>query len=74
MGGLVRMGKPGKLELVLKKALERAKWCSSDPVCIESAAGPDNCNLAACHACSLLPKPLAKKEIGYWIEQCNWDN
>jgi len=57
MGGLVRMGNPGKFESVLKKALERAKWCSSDPVCIESnGQGPDNCNLAACHACSLLPE------------------
>lgn len=57
MGGLVRMGKPSKLESVLLKALERAKWCSSDPVCIESTGqGPDNCNLAACHACSLLPE------------------
>ena len=57
MGGLVRMGKSGKLESVLLKALESAKWCSSDPVCIESnGQGPDNCNLAACHACSLLPE------------------
>jgi len=57
MGGLVRMGMPGRLENVLSHALENAQWCSSDPVCIESGGqGPDNCNLAACHSCSLLPE------------------
>jgi len=56
MGGLVRMGTPGKLESVLRHALENAQWCSSDPVCIESnGQGPDNCNLAACHSFALLP-------------------
>jgi hypothetical protein len=57
MGGLVRMGKPGRLEGVLRRALENARWCSSDPVCIESKGqGPDNCNLSACHSCTLLPE------------------
>jgi uncharacterized protein DUF1998 len=57
MGGLVRMGFPGRLEAVLEKALEKAYWCSSDPVCIESnGQGPDSCNLAACHSCCLLPE------------------
>jgi hypothetical protein len=57
MGGLVRMGKPGRLEGVLRRALENARWCSTDPVCIEShGQGPDNCNLAACHSCALLPE------------------
>lgn len=57
MGGLVRMGEPGRLEQVVLRALANAKWCSSDPVCIEShGQGPDNCNLAACHSCGLLPE------------------
>lgn len=57
MGGLVRMGKPGRLESVIRRALENARWCSTDPICIESKAqGPDNCNLAACHSCALLPE------------------
>lgn len=57
MGGLVRMGEPGQLEGVLARAIEKAKWCSSDPTCIESRGqGPDSCNLAACHACALLPE------------------
>jgi hypothetical protein len=57
MGGLVRMGEPGQLDRTMARALDRARWCSSDPVCIESPGqGPDNCNLAACHSCALLPE------------------
>ncbi|MFN4119994.1 DrmB family protein [Acidovorax sp.] len=57
LGGLVRMGSPGLLERTIARALDRARWCSSDPVCIESPGqGPDNCNLAACHSCALLPE------------------
>lgn len=57
MGGLVRQGTPGRLEPTLIRALERAAWCSSDPVCIESnGQGSDSANLAACHGCCLLPE------------------
>jgi hypothetical protein len=57
MGGLVRQGKPGRLETTLRRALKHAAWCSSDPVCIESKGqGSDSANLAACHGCCLLPE------------------
>jgi len=57
MGGLVRQGTPERLEHTLIAALNRAQWCSSDPVCIESTGqGVDNANLAACHGCVLLPE------------------
>jgi hypothetical protein len=60
LGGLVRMGKPGNLEPVLRRALETAQWCSVDPVCMEvgrgGGQGPDSCNLAACHSCALVPE------------------
>ena len=57
MGGLVRLGYPGKLEPALTLALEKTGWCSSDPICISSEGqGPDSCNLAACHNCLLLPE------------------
>jgi len=63
MGGLVRMGQPGYLENVVAKALEKARWCSSDPICIESKGqGPDNCNLAACHSCALLPETSCEEQ------------
>jgi hypothetical protein len=60
MGGLVRMGRPGRLEHVIRRALEGASWCSSDPVCMElgdqGGQGPESCNLAACHDCALVPE------------------
>lgn len=63
MGGLVQMGQPGRLEAVVARALEKARWCSSDPVCIESKGqGPDNCNLAACHSCALVPETSCEEQ------------
>lgn len=55
MGGLVRQGEPLRLLRTLSEALQKAKWCSSDPVCIETTGqGTDNSNLAACHGCLLI--------------------
>lgn len=57
LGGLVRQGEPERLGGIVKRAIRRAQWCSSDPVCIESTGqGSDNANLAACHGCVLLPE------------------
>ena len=65
MGGLVRMGKPGKLEPVILRAIENAKWCSADPVCMElgesKGQGPDSSNLAACHNCALVPETACEE-------------
>lgn len=65
MGGLVRMGKPGQLEKVIRRALEGARWCSADPVCMEMGKhygqGPDSCNLAACHNCALVPETACEE-------------
>lgn len=59
LGGLVRMGTPGNLERVLRNSIEGARWCSADPICLElgrRGQGPDSCNGAACHNCSLTPE------------------
>ena len=59
MGGLVRMSRPDNLRPVFASALADARWCSTDPVCMdagEKGQGPDSCNLAACHGCTLLPE------------------
>lgn len=65
LGGLVRMGSPGLLEPVFRRALEGASWCSADPVCFElgehGGQGPDSCNLAACHACALVPETACEQ-------------
>lgn len=57
LGGLAAQGKKGILDDVVTAAIENARWCSSDPICIESLGqGTDSCNLAACHNCALLPE------------------
>lgn len=59
MGGLVRMARPDNLRSVFASAISDARWCSTDPVCMdagEKGQGPDSCNLAACHGCALLPE------------------
>jgi hypothetical protein len=55
MGGLVRQGEPDRLLDTLSSSVQKARWCSSDPICIEtSGQGTDNSNLAACHGCLLI--------------------
>jgi hypothetical protein len=51
-------GRPERLESVVRRALSRASWCSADPVCSENLGGQGSrlANLAACHACVLLPE------------------
>jgi hypothetical protein len=64
MGGLVRMGKHDYFEPTLLTAIEAARWCSADPVCMEigqSGQGPDSCNLAACHSCALVPETACEE-------------
>lgn len=63
LGGLVRQGKPGNLETIVFNAIENARWCSSDPICIDSrnGQGPNSCNLAACHNCALLPETCCEE-------------
>ncbi|MCU8005727.1 DUF1998 domain-containing protein [Shewanella sp. SM96] len=55
LGGLVRQGEPSNLNAMIASSLENARWCSSDPLCIESEGqGVDALNMAACHACALV--------------------
>ncbi|MCW4001528.1 MAG: DUF1998 domain-containing protein [Candidatus Bathyarchaeota archaeon] len=62
LGGLVRQGKPGNLETIVYNAIENSRWCSSDPICIDShGQGPNSCNLAACHNCALLPETCCEE-------------
>lgn len=62
LGGLVNLGKPGQIEDTIVSALKTALWCTSDPICSQSAGqGPESCNLAACHNCALLPETSCEK-------------
>jgi hypothetical protein len=56
LGGLAELANPGHFGRIFSQALDHAAWCSSDPVCREhEGQGPDLLNLAACHACALIP-------------------
>lgn len=57
LGGLVRQGLPGRFDSTFKAAVDNSRLCSSDPLCTESEGqGVNGLNLAACHACALLPE------------------
>ncbi len=57
LGGLVRQGRSDCLSRVFREAVENARLCSNDPVCITSMGqGRESLNMAACHSCCLLPE------------------
>jgi len=57
LGGLVsQCDNLDNLNRIINSAIERAKDCSSDPICENSdGQGVENLNLAACYSCALLP-------------------
>lgn len=66
LGGLVRQGRPDSFPRIFKKAISSAKTCSNDPVCIMSRGqGRDSLNLAACHACGLLPETCCEERNAF---------
>ena len=57
LGGLSREGEGYRLGNTILTMLEEATWCSNDPICVDSKGqGYKSLNLAACHACTLLPE------------------
>lgn len=57
LGGLVRQGRNDRLSDTVASAIERASWCSNDPICSEVPEhGFEKLNRAACHACALVPE------------------
>jgi hypothetical protein len=66
LGGLVRQGRSDAFPKILRKAVTKAKTCSNDPVCIMShGQGRDSLNLAACHACTLLPETCCEERNAF---------
>ena len=52
LGGLVELGKADSLGRIIETALERAKICSSDPLCSQHDPQKDrSLHAAACHTC-----------------------
>lgn len=63
LGGLSAKAAPGEVSRLLRDSVERARWCSADPVCIEATAtGSDALNLAACHSCLLVPEVSCEEQ------------
>ena len=57
-----RLAKERVWKSALAEAIGCAAWCSADPLCLETdAAGTDGLNLAACHACVLLPETSCER-------------
>lgn len=66
LGGLVRQGREDAFPRILKKAIANAQTCSNDPVCIMSRGqGRESLNLAACHACGLLPETCCEERNAF---------
>ena len=66
LGGLVRQGEPDRLGSLLSDAIETARWCSNDPLCLESEAqGTNSLNMASCHSCSLVPDTACELFNGF---------
>lgn len=57
LGGLVRQARPDRIAELFKSAIDGARWCSSDPLCMSGAVSfSEGLNGAACHSCSLAPE------------------
>ncbi|WP_317817682.1 DUF1998 domain-containing protein [Clostridium tetani] len=70
LGGLVKQGNPEFLSKIIKNAINRSKWCSADPVCMNSnGQGRDSLNLSACHNCVLLPETSCE-EFNVLLDRC----
>ena len=66
LGGLVDLGKPESLGRLIEQALNRAKICSSDPLCSEHDPEKDrSLHGAACHACSLVAETSCERGNRY---------
>lgn len=63
LGGLVRLAEPGQLERIVLQTIRNARWCGSDPVCLEAdpAQSGDRISGAACHCCLLVPETACEK-------------
>jgi hypothetical protein len=66
LGGLADKGRPDRLGSLLADALERAAFCSSDPLCGHSAPGElGHLNGAACHACLMVSETSCERGNRY---------
>lgn len=66
LGGLVELGRPDNLGRLIQQALNRAKICSSDPLCSEHDPEKDrSLHVASCHACSFVAETSCERGNRY---------
>jgi len=66
LGGLVELGNPENLGRLMTQALDRARICSSDPLCSEHDPGIDrSLHVAACHACTFVSETSCERGNRY---------
>jgi hypothetical protein len=66
LGGLADQGKTQRFGTLLRDALDRAQYCSSDPLCgHHGAAEMGKLNGAACHACLLVAETSCERANRY---------
>lgn len=69
LGGLVRQGYGDTLPHIFAEAVRKAQFCSNDPVCsLSEGQGSHSLNLAACHACVLLPETSCE-EFNHFLDR-----
>lgn len=57
LGGLVRQARADRIDDLVRSAIDSARWCSSDPLCMSGAVSfSEGLNGAACHSCALAPE------------------
>lgn len=63
LGGLVRLADTDQIKRIVLRTVRSAKWCGSDPVCLETdpAQSGDRISGAACHCCLLVPETACEK-------------
>lgn len=67
LGGLVNLGQASELGPILRRAIERAGLCSSDPLCADHEPDAANGSIhgAACHACLLVAETSCERGNRY---------
>lgn len=63
LGGLVRLADPDLITDAVIRAVHAARWCGSDPVCLETDPhqSGERISGAACHCCLLVPETACEK-------------
>ena len=63
LGGLVRLADPYLISDAVIRAVHAARWCGSDPVCLETDPhqSGERISGAACHCCLLVPETACEK-------------